>query len=161
MRGARPFLILICCLPALLGAGLYRWVDEHGVVNFSQHKPMNAPADAVPERQPARLGGTSPAPEIDASDNDDAPPSVAELDEDRQNAREVLMLAERARQEELENVRRTKCELATTILEQLTTRGRVRLQGDDANGRVMSEEERQTHISEARQTISANCGPAG
>ena len=44
MRAIGPFCLLALCLPLLMGAEVYRWVDKDGVVNYTQVKPRDAKA---------------------------------------------------------------------------------------------------------------------
>lgn len=154
MRSARHLVLIVCLLPWLTGAAVYRWVDENGVVNYTQLKPEGVDAELVsgdtgqrkPAAQPAR-----PAPAIPATDQGQT------LTEEQQQMLSDLQAAEQARRAELARVREANCQEARDLLQRLTSRGRIRIAGPDGEERVMPEEERQRRIDEAQRAIVANC----
>lgn len=146
---------LLTCLPGLLVADIYRWVDSRGVVNYTQQKPNDVSSTlvgkstqeprgerAVAQPQPVAPAPTSGKPPL-------TPDQQAKLDElkAQQEARAVAM-AER---------QRANCEQAQTTLEQLTTSSRIRVRGEDGSVRAIPEEERLSRIEETQQAIAENC----
>jgi hypothetical protein len=155
MRSAARHLVLIVgLLPWLSGAAVYRWVDENGVVNYTQMKPEGVDAELVSEAT-GRRGAPSqpprPAPAIPAES--DGP----SLTDEQQKMLSDLQAAEQARQAEIARVREANCQEARDLLARLTSRGRIRITGPDGEERVMPEEERQRRIDEAQRAIVANC----
>lgn len=153
MRSARHLVLIVGLLPWLTGAAVYRWVDENGVVNYTQLKPEGVDAELVsdtgqrtPAARPAR-----PAPAIPATDQGQT------LTEEQQQMLSDLQAAEQARQAEIARVREANCQEARDLLQRLTSRGRIRIAGPDGEERVMPEEERQRRIDEAQRAIVANC----
>jgi len=43
------------------------------------------------------------------------------------------------------------------VLDRLTSRGRIRVMGDDGVERVMPDQERRERIAEAQRSVAANC----
>lgn len=153
---------VLCVLPLLMGAEVYRWVDENGVVNYTQLKPEGVEAERVsaatgtrvrPDRSSERRSRPG-----QAADGANAAPA---LSEDQQQMLSKLQEAERARQEEVARIKDANCQRARSVLERLSVRARVRVRGEDGQERVMPEEERQERIAEAQRGIAANCTDAG
>lgn len=167
MRASAKFILLLCCLPALMGAEVYRWVDEHGVVNYTQQQPTNVASERVVAGQaaPSRPPGDSQTraePPAAAASGAGQPPADRLTDAQRE-ALKGLEAAEQARQQELANIRKANCERAQGVLERLTTRGRMRVRDAEGNEQIMTEEERQQRIAEAQRGVVENCvgGPSG
>jgi len=151
--------LAIVCLPLLMAADIYRWVDQDGVVNYTQQKPKGIQAEIVSgvsrsqhapsSRQPAspRAGG-------------DTQVRQPELDEHQQRLLEDLQAAESARRQEVAKVREENCERARSVLGRLTEKSRIRVRGDDGEVRILDEEERQSRISEAQRGVATNCDGA-
>jgi hypothetical protein len=157
MRPLPKACLLLLALPLLVGADIYRWVDENGVVNYSQRQPEGVRAERVSaitgERvTPAATTATppSPAPAAGAQTGD-------QLTEAQQQMLADLQAAEQARQAEVARIRQANCEQARDLLDRLTARGRIRVRGDDGVERVLPEEERQQRIEEAQRGIVVNC----
>ncbi len=147
----RNIAALICIIPCLMGASVYRWVDENGVVNYTQLKPEGVNAELVSADTGRRVSSPRPAPEA-LPRSDETP-----LTDRQQEMLSDLQAAERARQAEIARVREANCEAAHNLLRQLTSRGRIRVVGDDGVERVMPDEERQQRIDDAQRGVAANC----
>ncbi|MEZ5558254.1 MAG: DUF4124 domain-containing protein [Pseudomonadales bacterium] len=148
--------LLLCCLPLLMGAQVYRWIDENGVVNYTQLKPEGVESELVSSdsgRAVTSAARSTPAA-AGASPADGGEPSLS----DRQQAMlRDLQAAEQARKEEFERVRADNCQRARDVLSRLSERGRIRVRGEDGQERMMTEEERQQRIDEAQRGVAANC----
>ncbi|MEQ8857703.1 MAG: DUF4124 domain-containing protein [Pseudomonadales bacterium] len=152
MRLTRHIAIVLCITPLMMGASVYRWVDENGVVNYTQLKPEGVDAVLVSADTGRRIDDPRPAV-TDASRSDgDAP-----LTEKQEQMLSDLKAAERARQEEIARVREANCDEARNVLQRLTSRGRIRVVGDDGVERVMPDEERQSRIDDAQRAVASNC----
>lgn len=68
-----------------------------------------------------------------------------------------LQQNEASRQQQVEKIRQENCQRSRRVLENLTSRGRIRINQQDGTQRAMPEEERQQRISDAQQGIVANC----
>lgn len=151
-----------------LQADTYRWIDNGGVVNYSELKPRDVPADRITRisggepsqttRQPNRRAASSTAP---------APvtrPMVANnnaYDKNLSPAQREMMRnlqqAENGRQQQVARVRQDNCERSQRALSNLSAKDRIRVRADDGSQRVLPEEERQQRIREAQQGVVVNC----
>ncbi len=155
MRFARQLVIVIALLPWLMGAAVYRWVDENGVVNYSQLEPEGVDAELVSSDTGARQRSSSTPAQAPAQ----TLPADGEqtLTEQQQKMLADLQAAEQERQAEIARVREANCQEARDVLGRLTSRGRIRIAGEDGEERAMPEEERQRRIDEAQRAVAANC----
>ncbi len=144
-----------CCLHISLGlsaAEVYRWVDENGVVTYSQQKPDNissssvtttgTPPSALIAQEQARVAQESPKPDLT---------EIQKQKLDELQTREAERIIEEA------TYKAALCEISTKRLAQLTEKGRVRVANKDGSLRILPEEERQERIATARKEIGQNC----
>ncbi len=149
------FSALLTCLPGLLAADIYRWVDARGVVNYTQQRPNNVDSTlvgkATQETQGRQQTPAPSAPQAAPATGQAAltPEQQAKLDELKaEQERRAVALAER---------QQANCEKAQTTLEQLTTSTRIRVRSDDGSVRAIPEEERLSRIEETQVAIAENC----
>jgi hypothetical protein len=147
---------MICCLPLLMGAAVYRWVDAGGVVNYTQLKPEGIDAELVSADTGRRID-TPTAPSATGGPVSNGNINEQGLSENQQQMLADLRAAEAARQNEITRVRTANCQEARGVLQRLTSRGRIRVVGDDGVERVMPEDERQDRIAESQRAVVANC----
>lgn len=162
MRVLCKFALAIGLVPLLMGAAVYRWVDENGVVNYTQHKPEGVAAEEVSAATGSRRStdaGTAAAdtPRPDPAASRVAAEGEAELTDAQQDMLEDLKEIEAQRQAEIAKVKRANCDEARSVLANLTSRGRIRVAGEDGEYRVMPEEERQERIATAQRAVARNC----
>ncbi|MET0027386.1 MAG: DUF4124 domain-containing protein [Candidatus Thiodiazotropha sp.] len=128
-------------------ADTYRWVNEDGVVTYSQTPPPNnAPAEKV------KTHGTAPS-DSEASQQklQELQQKLADMEEDR-----ALKKAEQKQNAQDKAQREDNCKAARHNLEQLTALGnRLYKVGDDYLR--LTEEERQSRMQEARDQIKQYC----
>lgn len=146
-KGIAPALVLIlAALP--VHAEFYKWVDDHGVTQYSQRPPpaghyqemkMRAPTPSD-EGQQAQPKAQDKQPKQDSKAA--APPNTPP---------DKLSPAER------QAAMRQNCQLARERLSQLASHGRVRYTAADGSVRVMSEEERQAKLAESRKMANEMC----
>ena len=148
--------LLALCLPVLMGADVYRWVDLNGVVNFTQLKPPGVQAQRI------STGAAGPTIVREAVDEPAGLPgggaaATPSLSADQQNMLKGLQAAEQSRQAEVARIKQANCEKSHSVLDRLSGTERIRVR--DANGaeRIMAEDERQRRISDAQRGISENC----
>lgn len=124
---------------------VYRWVDEEGVIHYTQHPPANRSWD--------RLDAT-PRPA------DDPRESRAETEELLESASERAY-RERLEREEAERLRQSRaeraawCPQARRQLQALRNRGRVRQ--EEEGYRLMTDEERQAEARALQEKIERRC----
>ncbi len=144
---------LIVCLPFLLGATVYRWIDSNGVVNYSQKPPRNAMADTLDTTNLRTNVITSNGrEEPDIQQDAISPQQRSILDDIERNKRE--------REEELARVRAENCEKSRAVLQKLQNSNRIKVRSRDGTERVVGEDERQQRIADAKDNIIENCSPA-
>jgi hypothetical protein len=132
----------------------YTWIDEHGVVNYSEHNPQGFDARFITPSQ--RFGYQKPleqeAPEQTATQQTAAPAAEEERDID------VEIATQKARiDKEIAAAKKSNCNIGKLNLAQLQNYNRIKVQGDDGQVRVLSDEEKQSRIDRAKTTIRENC----
>lgn len=134
-------------LAGLAQAAMYKWVDDQGVTQYSQHPPSDRPTETLVP--PPRPGTDAAAAQKKLEE------TLQGLDEDRkaraESEQEQEKLAATAEQ------RRKNCTAARDNLTKLTTGGRKRLIGPDGVAAYMTEEDRQARIEKAQQQIGEFC----
>ncbi len=137
-------LILMCCalLPMLAAnAGeVYRWVDENGVVHYSD-RPVTDQAERVAVRAP-RPTQTPPAP----------PPADVPAGSDAQGK----LFAE-PDPEQVDAQRSANCEAARARLAQLERAPRLYREGADGERQFLADDEIEVLREEARELVDAWC----
>ena len=144
-------LLLILCGAAQ--AEIYRWVDENGVINYSQLKPHNQEASPLHEPRKRRNPYSAPAEPLPPT----APGSEPQFSQRQRAMLDDLRAAEVERQAAVGRIRETNCATSRRVLEKLQQNGRIRRRSADGNVSVMPEEERQAQIQAAQESIALNC----
>jgi len=157
MRILAKLALLLCCLPALMGAAVYRWVDDKGVINYSQQKPEGVNAERIDATSGKKMDEPAPAPAVESTPSAGAQPPDARLSAAQREALAGLQAAEQARQEEVAHIRKANCERARGVLERLNASGRIRVRDAEGNESVMAEDERQQRVAEAQRGVVENC----
>ena len=157
------FLTLVCVTDAALAKeeAYYTWVDENGVVNYSERDPKNQNAVLVspsntrfgyrslPERpsdnnnQQASL----PTGQSTTTDNEQASP---EADAEMQAERDQV-------QQAIAKVKASNCQAGRRNLARLEAYARIRVKNSDGTERILTDEEKQAKMNDAKKTISENC----
>ena len=151
------------CLAAILAVALtgasagadtiYRWVDDNGVINYTQQKPRGRDAVAINTGSEQRSRQTAePAPPPPTSAATGEP-----LNPEQERMLKGLRAAEQHRQEEIARIKAENCQRSRDVLTRLTLKNRIRVRGEDGEYRIMPEDERQKRISEAQQNIARYC----
>ncbi|MEW8506008.1 MAG: DUF4124 domain-containing protein [Candidatus Thiodiazotropha sp.] len=143
------FVIILCLAIVYLNplhAETYRWVNEDGVVTYSQTPPPDAKAETVKIKSaPAGSSGDSKQRLKELRQK------LADSAEDR-----ALKKAQKQESEEIAKENKHNCNVARKNLEQLTALGnRLYKVGD--NYVRLTEEDRQRRMQEAREQIKEYC----
>ncbi|MCU7828052.1 MAG: DUF4124 domain-containing protein [Candidatus Thiodiazotropha sp. (ex Myrtea sp. 'scaly one' KF741663)] len=144
------FATLICLLilfPGQLFAGAYKWVNEDGVVTFSQTPPSDMQAERVKVRSNNASTGESSSIKLDKMRQ-----KAADNAEDRE-----LKKQEKAEAKEQLARKKKNCQAARSNLQKLQGLGN-RLYMKDGQYQRLSEESRQSLMQQEREHIKANCG---
>lgn len=161
MKSPRPTIALAAALLVLASLPtaadeIYRWVDENGVVNYTQQKPRDTESETIVTNSGAARKVSQPAPTP-------APSSVAtgeNLSAEQEKMLEGLRAAEQARQDEIAQIKADNCQQSRDILSRLTLKNRIRVKDANGDSSVMPEDERQQRIGEAQENIVRYCVPA-
>lgn len=151
------FAILALSLATITQAdGIYKWVDENGVVHFGSQPPQKIQVEVVKAPKSQRFKQWQQ--EQDAlvaerqmktdSETAEAAPSKPE--------RPAVAPAEAPSKAELA-ARAQRCKSAQLRLQELQNHSRVREVDANGNYRVLGEEERQQRIRQAQQVVQTNC----
>ncbi len=163
-RQAPSRLIVILALASFLPASVagadtfWRWVDDSGVVNYTQQKPYGVDAVEVSTLPGARSSASSnPAPAATSSAPAPRAADGSDLSASQQSVLEGLQSAEQARQDEIARINQENCDKSRSLLDQLSVRSRIRVRGADGEQRAMPEDERQSRISDAQRGVAEYC----
>ncbi len=134
---------------------IYRWVDENGVVNYTQQKPRGTEAEAIvtqggSTRAARNAQAPAPAPVSSAATGEP-------LSAEQEKMLEGLRAAEQTRQHEIAKLKEQNCQQSRDVLSRLTVKNRIRVKGENGDYTVMPEDERQDRISKAQQNIARYC----
>ncbi|SFI97256.1 protein of unknown function [Pseudomonas guineae] len=137
--------LLLAISATAMASQVYKWVDAQGVTHFSAQPPQGQEATSI------NTAAAQPKPV--ASDEKKAAPTFESIADPEQAAIDKKVKQQIAAKEAK---RKKYCEDVRTNLAQLQNNPRVRI---DVDGEVrrLSEEERQSRISEAQKSINENC----
>ncbi len=137
-------LLLLCINP--VSAETYRWVNEDGVVTYSQTPPPNADAETVKIKTAPATGANDSKKRLEALRQ-----KLADSAEDR-----ALKKAQKQEQTEIKAENKKNCSTARKNLEQLTALGNRLYKTEDGYVRL-TEEDRQQKMQQAREQIKKFC----
>jgi len=137
--------LLLAMSATAMASQVYKWVDAQGVTHFSAQPPQDQDATsintAIPPPKPAVAEEQKAAPTFESI----ADPEQAAIDE---------KVKQEVAAKEVE--RKKYCEDVRTNLAQLQNNPRLRMEVD-GEVRRLSEDERQSRISQAQKAIADNC----
>lgn len=150
MESTVKFAILIgflIAMPCSLFAETYKWVNEEGVVTYSQTPP--------PDLEAERINIRSSAPSTEQSSQeqlDQLRQKMADSAEDRE-----LEKSQREEEKSALEIKQKNCQSARSNLQKLEGLGnRLYMKGGEY--KRLTEEERQSLMTQAREQIKENCG---
>lgn len=146
----------------------YVWVDEDGVTNYSERNPQGVEAQHITSgqrfgervedpvrRRPGRRSTpeeSEPEQAVAPSPGGGSAAGGGEVDPDALIEEERQAIAAKIAETKREN-----CEIGKRNLAQLQAYARIRVKGEDGQERILTPEERQAKIDEARQIVRDNC----
>ena len=137
---------------------IYRWVDDAGVVHFSEQPPANGNATKVDTRAVSSEAVEASADTITDTDTynpaedqavEEEVSPAQQIREERATARQIAA----AEKERLE----TNCKNADYIISRLEPTPDVLVTDEDGNVSRMDDNERLRKLSEAQEYAKANC----
>ncbi|MEM7365938.1 MAG: DUF4124 domain-containing protein [Pseudomonadota bacterium] len=146
--------LLVLSIGMLLAAAssaseYYTWVDENGVTNYAERNPQGYNARLITKQR--RFGERYQA-ETPAAPTTVASASSTSIDPD------ALVADQRAALEaEVAQTKASNCKIGRDNLVRLQAFARIRVRGDDGQERVLSPEEKQSKMDDARKIIQDNC----
>jgi hypothetical protein len=148
-------MIMACCMAAGVAhgaSGYYKWVDDQGVIHYSQSPPANRPAEELPVPGPA-TGEATPA--------QGAPPAQQAPGEASQPQEEAESPATPAdadqQQAESQAIGEQVCNDLRDQLARLERYTRLYQRDDQGNVTWLTQEERQQRIDETKKQLSELC----
>jgi len=147
MNSLRLLPLLLLLNSGVCSAQTYRWVDENGVVSYSQTPP------------PATTTERIKLPSASRSSPEAAQQRLQQLRQRLEDNREDRELAtQKSQQLATKNARRRhNCQAARANLRNLQGLGKRLLHTSDGQYVRLTEEQRQQRMQEARKQIEANC----
>lgn len=148
---------LLALAPLLAQAAIYKWVDEHGNVQYSSQKPLDAEAEKVkvntqppmdsstyrrPGRDEAKTEGNGDKKETDDKDKHKSPADK------RKDA---------AKKAESDKLKKEMCDEARETLATIESSARVRVEDKDGNVNFLSEEEIAKRKKSEQERVNKYC----
>lgn len=129
-------------------AAVYKWVDDHGVVNYGEAPPPGSNAQLI--------GKTHVRPPSDA---ERALEELADMQEQAEALRKERAEAEAKRiaEEQRAELQAQNCRIATQNLEQLRITSTRRYRDAEGNVTVVDDEARAARIQKAEEQIAKFC----
>ncbi|WP_295802692.1 DUF4124 domain-containing protein [uncultured Microbulbifer sp.] len=156
MRTRSAILALILGLPAFaLADGIYKWVDEDGVVHFGSQPPQEKQVEVVKAPKSERYKKWQQ--EQNALEAGRKLETAANTEEVKEQAKAPVTAEKSAINKAEMAARAQRCESAQRRLQELQSHARVREVDASGNYRVLPEEERQQRIQQAQQILQTSC----
>ncbi len=134
----------------------YTWIDEDGVVNYSEHNPQGFDARFITRSQ--RFGYQSDEPvEQEIPEQTEAQRTAAPAAEEERDIDAEIAIQKARIDQEIAAAKKSNCNIGKLNLAQLENYNRIKVQDEDGQIRVLSEEEKQSRVDRAKTTISENC----
>lgn len=147
MNITRLLLVSLLTITSYSSGQTYRWVDENGVVSYSQSPPPGQDAEAIVIK-----AGKESSPDAAKQQLNSVRQQLEDNKEDRALAKEKAM--ELAKEKE---VRKQNCFIGRSNLRNLEALGRRLLHTSDGQYIRLTEEQRQQRMQQAQDLIKENC----
>lgn len=145
------FYLLLFTVPLMVfseaEAQTYKWIDENGVVSYSQTPPPEQNSLPINVGSQPRRDSEQANSQLKALQQ-----KLEDLREDRQLAKE-----QEAKTVQKEQIKQKNCAAARANLRKLEGLGHRLLKTSDGNYVRLTEEERQQRIQKATEQIKTNC----
>jgi len=160
--------VLLLMAVAILGATLYKWVDERGVTHYSETPPAKQKAQEIPVQPPpasgAERGKPTQAPPAPGAEGGKAPPpktwqEKASEAQRRREAAEKQEEEEQALAQEVAQERKKKCLSAQQNLHALQTDRPVYHINEYGERVYIDDAKRAAEIERAKREIQSYCDP--
>ncbi|QFT53499.1 DUF4124 domain-containing protein [Microbulbifer sp. THAF38] len=140
--------------------GIYKWVDEDGVVHFGEQPPNSSEVEVIKKPKSERYkqweAEQQAALAAEKAKQEAAKPTPEKKSTAKQEPQGSSKVDEQVARAQAE-ARAQRCESSQKNLKALTTHARVREIDEQGNQRMLGEDERQERISKEKQSIRDNC----
>ena len=149
-------LTLLALTPLLAPAAIYKWVDEHGNVQYSSQKPLDAEAEKVKvNTQPPLDSSTYRRPGQDEAKPDDKNTKEDAKDDKAKTPAEKR--ADATKKAESDKLKKEMCDEARETLATIESSSRVRTEDKDGNVNFLSEEEVAKRKKSEQERVNKYC----
>ncbi|WP_444883731.1 DUF4124 domain-containing protein [Microbulbifer sp. PSTR4-B] len=140
--------------------GIYKWVDENGVVHFGEQPPSSTEVEVIKKPKSERYkqweAEQQAAIAAEKAKQVAAKPTPERKNTTKQEAQGPSKVDEQVARAQAA-ARAQRCESSQKNLKALTTHARVREIDEQGNHRMLGEDERQERITKEKQSIRDNC----
>lgn len=141
-------LALMLALGAPLHAEVYKWVDEHGKVQYGDH-PGNAQSRQI------QIQAAPPQPDPDAAEHREKSQKLLnEISDERAEKKQ-----QEAKHEQEEAQRKANCELAQKRLDEYEHAATLYVKDKDGERRNLTDDEHKKALESSRAEVKKWCGP--
>lgn len=139
---------------ALAEEEYYTWVDENGITNYAERNPEGIDATYVSrnrafgQRAPTGRPGSTPGQSTEMQQT----PVTSSTDPDALVDEQAAILAA-----EVAEIKRKNCEIGKNNLAQIKAFSRLRVEDENGQSRILTDDEKEERAERARQTIRDNC----
>jgi hypothetical protein len=151
ISGIAAILLLMSSSSSLAAPEIYRWVDDEGVVHFSEQPPANGDAEKVDTRVDESSGIDFDTESLDADTTTD--PGAPNMAEQLRQERAEFRREESVKRAEIE----AKCEQANAAIAQLEPFPRVMTVNAEGETVRMNDDVRLEKLGAAKDFVAANC----
>ncbi|MDP5210270.1 DUF4124 domain-containing protein [Microbulbifer sp. 2205BS26-8] len=139
--------------------GIYKWVDENGVVHFGEQPPNNADVEVIKKPKSERYKQWEAGQQSALAAEEPkalTPKHTTEKKPAGQPERQSVQVEKEIARAEAA-ARAQRCQASRKTLKTLTSHARVREMDESGNLRMLGEDERQQRIAQEQQSIRKNC----
>lgn len=140
-------LALLCSLPFLAQAEIYKWTDENGQIHYTQQPPIDRPTEQIKAPPPPPIDPEKAQQNLEELIESQQTKEAAEAE--RQQAKKDAKAAQKLREE--------NCQTARNNLEQYRNNPGRRVMNADGEVTRPTEEQRQEKIIEFQQKVDEFC----
>ena len=137
----RGIIVLLLLATTPLQAAIHRWVDDNGVVHYSDREPTS-------HKAPTREIKLSPSSEVKQESAVAAPSDLTEENEENRPPREGEYFKDEAKK---------ACEDSKLLLKNAQSEQQLYLRDDDGSRRYIDDKERQEYLDKLNANIIEYC----
>lgn len=150
---------LLALTPVLAQAAIYKWVDEHGNVQYSAEKPQNAEAEKIRVNTQPPLDSSTyrrPGQENDKAEDKGDKKETADAKDDKAKT-PAEKRADAAKKAESDKLKKEMCNEARETLATIENSARVRSEDKDGNVNYLNEEQVTARKKSEQERVNKYC----